>query len=464
MAAPPKTETCHYYNTQYESIRNLLTPFPSIQAQLRTCEDLVRSIKGYRILRLHECVVRKFLKMQRKGNETPDPVFWSHFLDEKIKEYTTEREKKSTKSRDEVFGPGYRDVAITYLNAAYSREQLTKFITNCPNEIKIDLYMHCDLEFLSRFPEYFKNADNRPAELRKYRNNRTVCHFLALIEYALSHPSPQETLDSAPCNLLGILATAAAASAARDAEAERHLEAPISDPQDADPQEAYIDLDECLQSLYMDSEPRLNDANLNDGADLDADGFGSAQPEQSRTEGELPLSLPLANAPIGSCHIKVRSHILAAGHPDSLRCGEDGSGSAPTVPVTPSHDQAGSNSEHEDSNWDSAPCPVKASGRLPGGGQLPGLHLLPFAHAPTGRSRHHFVASLMSDLSAGDQASRPVLDVDTSPAAAPSPVQASGRLPGGGQLPGLHLLPFAHADWPQPPSFCRLINVGPFCR
>ena len=300
MAAPSKTESCHFFNSQYKSIQNLLTPFPSIQTQLRTCEDLVRSIKGKRLLRFYECFVRKFLKMQRMGNE-PDPVFWSRFLDEKIQEYTSEKEKgKSKKSRDEVFGPGYRDVARTYLNSTYSREQLTKFIANCPKEIKTDLFMHCDLEFLSRFPEYFKNAEDRPAELRKYRNNRTVCQSLALIEYALSHSSPQETLDSTPSNLLGILAIAAAASAARDSAAERHLGAPIRDPHVADPQDAHIDLDECLQSLYVDSEPRLNDANLNDGADSDADGFRSAQPEHSRTEGELPL-LPFTVTTLGQC-------------------------------------------------------------------------------------------------------------------------------------------------------------------
>ena len=112
---------------EFEAIRKILNPFPTITNQIETIENLIRSTRGKRMQDFHKACISKwrFLGNGRRRDEKNIPelvcVRYEGFLKTKIAYYTAEHEKMLAKGvqyvpRDLSFVPRYYEVAKTYLN------------------------------------------------------------------------------------------------------------------------------------------------------------------------------------------------------------------------------------------------------------------------------------------------------------------------------------------------------------
>jgi hypothetical protein len=133
-----------------------------------------------------------------------------------------------------------------------------------------------DIWHLTRYPNTYKTID----ALYHVRKNSKPCSAKKLIEYALKdHPGrPRETVTPGSDGLSILAAAASLADEAPAAEESRFEETA-----------ALSSIEQGVWSLQLDPTEL-------DGTE--SGGFGSAQPESPRTEGELRCcpSLPLPNA------------------------------------------------------------------------------------------------------------------------------------------------------------------------
>jgi hypothetical protein len=276
---------------EYYAIRNILKSFPEITKNLETCEELVRSIKGKRMQVFHKSCIAKWKLFGNRVNgnmSESDLGIFEVFLQTKIDEYTKEHEKMLAEGvtftpRDFQFVPRYHDIAKEYLQKTYTYEQLDEHFsrTNKKCSIAKELLGACDEIFITRFP----NTYNTVEDLVQARKNSNPCTAKKLIVHALEdHPGrPRETVTHDPPGSDGLSILAAAATLADEAPAA----AASLFEATADPSLSSIEKE--LWSLQLD---------LMEPGGTESGGFGSAQPESPRTEGELRCcpSLPLPNA------------------------------------------------------------------------------------------------------------------------------------------------------------------------
>jgi hypothetical protein len=272
---------------EFDAITNILKPFPAITKQIETCEELVRLTRGMKMHHFHTTFIAKwklFRKCVNDKNITESNLGpFEAFLQTKIAEYTEKHEMMRAeglpyKPRDVKFVPRYFELAKEHLQGNYTYEELNEHISypkrQCP--ISEDLLTACDAIFLTRYPNTYKTID----ALYHVRKNSKPCSAKKLIEYALKdHPGrPRETVTPGSDGLSILAAAASLADEAPAAEESRFEETA-----------ALSSIEQGVWSLQLDPTEL-------DGTE--SGGFGSAQPESPRTEGELRCcpSLPLPNA------------------------------------------------------------------------------------------------------------------------------------------------------------------------
>lgn len=291
---------------EFEAIRKILNPFPTITNQIETIENLIRSTRGKRMQDFHKACISKwrFVWNGRRRDEKNIPelvcVRYEGFLKTKIAYYTAEHEKMLADDlpftvRNFSFAPRYFEVAKKYLHEKYTRKTLLEYLgskkRNCT--IATGFLAACDEIFFTTFPESFKTIE----ELFIYRCGSKACNSRKLIEYALKdHPGPQETVTyDQPCSD-GLSILAAAATSAATSPAESRFEASAAAGSRVDSTAALSGIEQEAGSLHlgpMDLGP------FNDGTE--SGGLESAQPESP--EGELPL-LPFTN--FAECNFESR--------------------------------------------------------------------------------------------------------------------------------------------------------------
>jgi hypothetical protein len=257
---------------EFESIRNILKPFPATTKLIETCEELVRTTRGEKIPHFHIPCIAKWNTFGNCVTESHIGQF-DAFLQKKIAEYTEKNKKMLAeglpfKPRDVKFAPRYYELAKEYLQGNYTYEQLDAYISypTTQRTISQDLLKACDAIFLTRFQDIYTTED----ALYHVRRNSKPCSAKKLIQYALEdHPGrPRETVTPGSDCTDGLSILAAAATLADEAPAAA---------------DSLFEETAALSSI----EQRVWSSQL-DPMELDgteSGGFGSAQPESPRTEG-----------------------------------------------------------------------------------------------------------------------------------------------------------------------------------
>ena len=272
---------------EFDAIRNILNPFPAITNHIQTCEELVRSTRGMKMQNFHKSCIAYWKIFGKRVNEKhiteADLGRFEALLQRKIAEYTEKHEKmladgQPYKPRDEKFVSRYFELAKEYLQGNYTYEVLDEHNKYPKRQCLIskDLLDACDAIFLTRYPNTYETVE----QIYHVRKNSKPCSAKKLIEYALKdHPgSPRETVTPGSDGLSILAAAASLADEAPAAEESRFEETA-----------ALSSIEQGVWSLQLDPTEL-------DGTE--SGGFGSAQPESPRTEGELRCcpSLPLPNA------------------------------------------------------------------------------------------------------------------------------------------------------------------------
>ena len=272
---------------EFDAITDILKPFPAITKQIQTCEELVRLTRGMKMQNFHKTCIAKWKLFRKCVNDKniteSDLGQFKAFLQEKIAEYTEKHEKMLAegvplKPKDFNFVPRYYMIAKEYLQEAYTYEQLDELISRANRQCKIsqELLKACDAIFFTRFPDTYQTVE----DLHRVRDYSKPCSAKKLILHALEdHPGrPRETVTTGSDGL-SILAAAATLADEAPAAAESLFEETA----------AFSSIEQGVWSLQLDPTEL-------DGTE--SGGFGSAQPESPRTEGELRCcpSLPLPNA------------------------------------------------------------------------------------------------------------------------------------------------------------------------
>jgi hypothetical protein len=266
----------------FNAIRKFLKPFPAITKQIETCEELVRTTRGEKIPHFQIPCIAKWNTFGNCVTESHIEQFEA-FLQKKIASYTEKHEKMLAeglpyKPRDVNFVPRYYELAKEYLQGNYTYEQLDGYISHPTTQrtISQELLKACDAIFLTRFPDIYTSDK----ALYHVRRNSKPCSAQKLIQHALEdHPGrPHETVTPGSDGL-SILAAAATLADEAPAKADSLFEETAA-----------------LSSIEQRVWSSQSDPMELDGTE--SGGFGSAQPESPRTEGELRCcpSLPLPNA------------------------------------------------------------------------------------------------------------------------------------------------------------------------
>jgi hypothetical protein len=263
---------------EFDAITDILKPFPAITKQIQTCEELVRLTRGMRMQSFHKACIAKWKLFRKCFNDKniteSDLGQFAAFLKEKIAEYTEKHEKMLADGapftpRDFNFVPRYYMIAKEYLQEKYTYEQLDEHISNPKRQCTFSqkLLGACDAIFFTRFPDTYQTVE----AVYHVRNNSKPCAAKKLIQHALEdHPGRPRKTVTPGSDGLSILAAAATLADEAPAAAESLYEETA----------ALSSIEQGVWSLQLDPTEL-------DGTE--SGGFGSAQPESPRTEGELPL-------------------------------------------------------------------------------------------------------------------------------------------------------------------------------
>ena len=265
---------------EFDALFKHLNTNPTIQVQIQTCFDLLRSY-GRRSRDCHENVLNQWKKCDGQ------PAAMYSAMGRKIAQLTQERSQNAKngilpiKHRQMDKGACYIRLAVEYLRKNnFSHQELQAFRSVKGHPMLKDLFAQCDQEFLTKYPQYFADSDDdksKETRIKEWRRGLKSVRIDFIINQFNLQQGPQEPVSPGDAPIFYNEGLAVLASAASSA-AECVLEASITDGTPSKVNNHSSDIDQLLRA--MDLRPESTECN--DG------GPGEASESHDRGDGYDP--------------------------------------------------------------------------------------------------------------------------------------------------------------------------------